>query len=333
MPDRYLPRFRVPPHHSPPRPDRLIHATGSSIFPVSLPNRSRWCTSFFKICTACPSSALLVLFSTAPLRLLRLLTPHTLVRVVSPLFITSALTHRIFRPAYAQYAVSLKLLVLIQDRSPPRAFLPSLHFGASPQLSSIDSQLSGFWCSDALLQFEYFSHLSTRCIPTLPTASSHHPRLLSSRYSSPPHSVPFSPSMLSVDTHARLDIPFTRPRCAGYLVRPLLACALHAPSFPPPLSITTALHPPPLLHAFCAVLPSTSVHYLYSPPSIHDFRGSFSGHTRCCLNTSPACPQGASQPYPPLLHASRACSHHAARPRLAPSLFLPRCSPSIHTQA
>ncbi|KAJ7254185.1 hypothetical protein C8J57DRAFT_1518811 [Mycena rebaudengoi] len=202
MPDRYLPRFRVPPHHSPPRPDRLIHATGSSIFPVSLPNRSRWCTSFFKICTACPSSALLVLFSTAPSRLLRLLTPHTLVRVVSPLFITSALTHRIFRPPM----------------------------------------------------------LNMRC--------------------------PSSFSFSSKTAHRR------------------------APSFPP----------------------STSVHHLNSPPSIRSFRASGVLMLYYSSNISPICPQDASQPYPPRLHTTRACSRHAARPRLAPFLSLPRCSPSIPTQ-
>ncbi|KAJ7268887.1 hypothetical protein C8J57DRAFT_1608935 [Mycena rebaudengoi] len=56
-------------------------------------------------------------------------------------------------------------------------------------------RLSGsFRCSDALPQFEYFAHLSTRCFPTLPAASSRLPRR-------------FAPTVVHLLIHAVLTHP------------------------------------------------------------------------------------------------------------------------------
>ncbi|KAJ7223616.1 hypothetical protein C8J57DRAFT_1536044 [Mycena rebaudengoi] len=68
-------------------------------------------------------------------------------------------------------------------------------------------RLSGsFRCSDALPQFEYFAHLSTRCFPTLPAASSRLPRR-------------FAPTVVHLLIHAVL----THPQHALLLA---LVCAL-----------------------------------------------------------------------------------------------------------
>ncbi|KAJ7254145.1 hypothetical protein C8J57DRAFT_1658245 [Mycena rebaudengoi] len=194
------------------------------------------------LCRLLPRAGQVPLFSAAASRFPRLLTPLTLVRATPPPSIASALSppRRDFRgsfscdtsyarhlnisPAYAQYTLALKPLVLIQDRPPPLLHA-SCAVSPSTSVHHLYSPPSGsFWCSDALLPFKYFAHLSTRCISSLPTASSRLPRL-------PPHAA-----------RPHLAASFFLPRCG--------ACALNAPSFPPPHHSPSITTPP--MRNFCA---------------------------------------------------------------------------------
>jgi hypothetical protein len=121
-----------------------------------------------------------------------------------------------------------------------------------------------------------------------------------------------------------LSPPRSLHRCATF---PARLPAIHTPC-PPMLnmrcpssfSFSSKGRPPPLLHASCAVLPSTSVLHLYSPPLIRNFRGSFSCNTRCWLHTLPTCLQDA---IPTLPTASSRLPHLLSSRCSSPSLFLP----------